>query len=527
MSDTHSPYDILNKGWKTTCRIVLGEEIGELSDYKDWLLEYVPPSGKNRSHLSGKEVTLAMDSYCPCAKFVSSGESKETKHEPLSINQIKDIDSIAQAISERWEYTGNRVLGNSSSVESSDLVMDSQFVSYSSNIQQSSYVFASAFARMGSKYIYGSHGFAQGEFLIRHCAGFNLKRQFETHFITDSSDLYFSFNCIGCSELLFSFFQRNKHYCIGNLQLPKEAYASLKKKLLSEVASDLKKNKRFPSLFQLVPNEKPPASAAPSIPQSKPKEDMSVIDKAFSSTFKVIFHKEGGPIAPHEKWLSGQLLGISEIKSPFGNSTWMPETRALFLFFTAPRNRIVSLAEGMELGKRHLEEGQLSSLPRIIENLGEIGYFTAEFQDGSVTNAISTPVVYYSSNVYKALDATHSEYSGVASQILNSKYCFGGFRIMESQFCLNCYNSLNLSRCLEVDTSEKCSDSLFCHNSEGLAECMFCFNLKGKRYAIGNSPLPPQEYLKVKDSLLFQMADELERKHSLPYNIFNIGCAGA
>ncbi|MEW5997102.1 MAG: hypothetical protein AB1657_05960 [Candidatus Micrarchaeota archaeon] len=519
------PYDILNKGWKATCKILLGEEIGELSDYREWLSEFLPPTGKTHSHLSGKEVTLAMDAYCPKSRFISSDEIKEKKLAPLSIDQVKDIDSIAEAISERWEYTGNRVLGNSSSVDSSDLVMDSQFVSGSTNIQQSSYVYSSALARMGSKYIYGSHGFAQGEFLIRHCAGFNLKRQFETHFITDSSDLYFAFNCIGCSELLFSFFQRNKRHCIGNLQLPKEKYLSLKKKLLSEVASELKRNKRFPSLFHLVPNSKPRHSL--SIPQSRPKEDMPAIDKAFSSAFKVIFRKDAQSVFPYEKWLSRQLLGISEIKSPFGHKTCFPETKAMFLFFTAPRSRMVSLAEGMELGKRHLEEPQLSSLSSIIDNLGEIGYFTAEFLDGPVTNAISTPIAYYSSNVYKALDATHSEYSGLSSQVLNSKYCFGGFRILESQFCLNCYNSLNLSRCLEVDTSEKCSDSLFCHNSEGLAECMFCFNLKGKRYAIGNSPLPPQEYLKVKDSLLSQMADELERNHLLPYDIFNIGCAGA
>jgi hypothetical protein len=525
MSDIHSPYDILNKGWKTTCRIVLGEEIGELNDYKDWLLEYVPPTGKSHSHLSGKEVTLAMDQYSPKSRFISSEESHGRLFQPLSINEIKDLDSIAQAISERWEYSGNRVLGNSSNIESSDLIMDSQFISNSTNIQQSSYAFASAMARMGSKYIYGSHGFAQGEFLIRHVAGYNIKRHFESHMMSDCSDIYFSFHCLGCDDLLFSFFQRNKHYCIGNLQLPKEKYLSLKKEILSEVVGELKKNKRFPSLFKLVPDVMPTAKIPP---VRKPEEgDMGPINKAFSSTFKVIFRREAPDVVPYERWLSANALRLSEIKSPFGTSTCIPEGKALYLFYMAPRKRMVSLPEAMELSKLHLTEEKVSSLSKIIDSLLEIAFFSSELRDGEVRNAVKTPIPYHSSNVYKILDATYSENCGLCSFASHSKFIFGGLRMIESQFCINIYNSLNLSRCLEVDSSEKCSDSLFCHNSEGLSECMFCFNLKGKRHAVGNSPLPPEEYRKLKDSLVSQMADELERKKELRYNIFNIGCAGA
>lgn len=518
-------YEVLNKGWKTTCRIVLGEELGELKDYKDWLLEYLPPAGKIRSHLSGREVTLAMDHYSPESRFISSEESRNRLFNPLSINEIKDIDSIAQAISERWEYTGNRVLGNSSSVDSSDLVMDSQFISHSTNIQQSSYIFASAMARMGSKYIYGSHGFAQGEFLIRHVAGFNIKRLFESHFITESSDLYFCFHCLGCDDLLFSFFQRNKRHCIGNLQLPKDHYLPLKKKILREVSEELKKHKRFPSLFQLVPDRKPTLTLPP-LP-NPPEGEMEPINRAFSSTFKVIFRKEAPEIQPYEKWLSSHTLRLDELQSPFGNRTYFSEGRELFLFHLAPKSRMVSVQEGMELSNLQIKESQATSLQKVIDSLPEIAFFSAEFRDGVAKNVVKSPIAYHSSNIYKMFDATHSEHCGVCSVALNSKYIFGGLRVMESQFCINCYNSLSLSRCFEVDTSEKCSDSLFCHNSEGLAECMFCFNLKEKRYAVGNASLPPDQYRALKDSLLSQMAKELEAKKELKYSIFNIGCAGA
>ena len=86
------PYDMLNKGWKATTKILFGEALGELKDYSDWLHEYLPPSARKKSHLSGKPVTLTMDYYCPTAKFVSADELKERAIAPLTINEVKDID---------------------------------------------------------------------------------------------------------------------------------------------------------------------------------------------------------------------------------------------------------------------------------------------------------------------------------------------------------------------------------------------------------------------------------------------------
>jgi hypothetical protein len=41
--------------------------------------------------------------------------------------------------------------------------------------------------------------------------------------------------------------------------------------------------------------------------------------------------------------------------------------------------------------------------------------------------------------------------------------------------------------------------------------------------AIGNSPLQPEQYRKVKGALLAQMADELEQKKELKWDIYGIG----
>ncbi|MCX6773028.1 MAG: hypothetical protein NTV88_04640 [Candidatus Micrarchaeota archaeon] len=55
---------------------------------------------------------------------------------------------------------------------------------------------------------------------------------------------------------------------------------------------------------------------------------------------------------------------------------------------------------------------------------------------------------------------------------------------------------------------------------------MFCFNTKAKRYAIGNVELGREAYLKIKKLVQAQIIAELEKTHSLKYDIYNIGTRG-
>ncbi|MEM4329646.1 MAG: hypothetical protein QXY64_00600, partial [Candidatus Bilamarchaeaceae archaeon] len=199
-----SSYAMLNSKWLSTTKIIFKDEIGELSDYAQWLKEYLPNLGKRKSYVSGKEVTLVRDYYPSRALFISADEIKDIEMKPLTINEIKDIDSIINAVSEKWMYAGNKILGNSNFIESSDLIIDSQYVIDSADISESTYVFGSSLIRKGSKYIFGSHFGGNGEFIVRTGAFFNVKRVFESFIITDSSDIYFSHLCEGCNELLFS-----------------------------------------------------------------------------------------------------------------------------------------------------------------------------------------------------------------------------------------------------------------------------------------------------------------------------------
>ena len=528
--DTNSPvYNELNKVWKSTCRILFGEEIGELKEYEEWLKEYMPPLTTVKSSISGKEVILGLPYYCKDAHFIALDEARERSIEPLTINEIKDIDSIIEAISEKWEYCGSKISGRSTYVDSSDTVFDSHYIADSFNVYKSTYVFASAGVRTDCKYIFGSVGLTDGEeFIIRGCGSSYSKRCFDIRTVLKSSDLYFCANCDGCSDLMFSFNQKNKRNMIGNLSLPKDKYFSLKSKLIAEIRDELKKKKKLPSLFQLLSNKEPSEDVKSYIKEKVQERPTNItpIEKAFSSTFKVLFKKETSGIDQYERWLSKYAEGVKEVISPFGQSAYV-DTIYEFgkIVNIVPEKSIINESEAFQLEKVSLSENEIQSWSMLKRNVEKIGFASWEFYGGTFGNVIKCPVAINASNAYKCGGAINAEYIGMSRAAgPNVKYIFGSDRVYDSQFCISCYYSAGLTRCFEVDSSTNCSDTYFAHNCEGLHEAMFCWNAKGKRYAIGNLQLPPEQYRKIKDMLVEQMADEIIKTKQLRYDIFNIGC---
>ena len=281
----------LEKSWAGTCRALFGRELGGLGKYEDYLSEYLLPVAKRRSHASGKEVIVARDAYPQGARFISEDELTTNREYGLNINEIKDIDSLVakkagvsiKEIVEKFGWEHFRDL--ESSLGFSACLQSSQFVYNSTNIEQSSHIHSSFMIRRGSKHVFGSGYTANGEHLARVVAGINLHRCFESHFLGDSSDIYFSFNCVGCHDLLFSFGQKNQSHLIGNLRLPKEKFRDLKAKLLAEIAEELEKNGRYPSLYELCP--KGLSSTLPKINPQTPEvgSDVEPVERGFASTY--------------------------------------------------------------------------------------------------------------------------------------------------------------------------------------------------------------------------------------------------
>ena len=508
----------MDSAWKSACRIIFGREIGPLEKYRAWLGKGMPRGARRKSHSSGKDVAVAFDAFPSGARFVSSDELQLNKGYGVSVNDMKDVDSLLSALSEKCEYAGNRHLGNSAFVESSDIVLDSQYVGNSANVEESQYVDSSFMIRKGSKHIFGCGALGNGEFLIRVTDSYGQKRSFESSIVGTSSDCYFCHNVLGSREMMFSFGQRNKSYCIGNTQLPKEKYLELKRKILAEVAGILEKEGSFPALHELVPNA--PNAASLSLAPEKRLQSMAPLEKGFATTYNILLKRQPGSIKEYEKWLTERTIAVHEAATPFGSQTFVPDSMPVLKDF--PKARLVTARESAELSKLQMPQGSMGSLKGVLAGLGGIAFFTPELCDGQNANLIACPHAYNVVNAYKGYDAVYAENVALSSMALNSKYVYGCRRVLESQFSLKCYNSQYLNRCLEMDSCNRCTDSYFCYNSEALSECMFCFNMKGARNTIGNTALDKEKYAQVKSALVSQIADELGENKALARSIFSL-----
>jgi hypothetical protein len=237
----------LPQAFKATCKILFGQEIGEVAEFDAYLKEGLVGK-KGKSLFSGKPIWVTSEEYCPKAKFFDFNDEQQQFHstlaKPIAIDDIKDIDSLLSAVSEKLVYSGNKVLGNSHFVANSDNVSDSAYVQDSSMIVKGKFVH-SCYLMNESEYVFGCASSGESSYLMRCYYNNTLKRCFECSLTVGSSDCYFTYNLTACNDCMFSFNLRNARNMLGNVQFPKDQYAELKKKLLGEMADELKRKKRM------------------------------------------------------------------------------------------------------------------------------------------------------------------------------------------------------------------------------------------------------------------------------------------
>ncbi|MCX6773030.1 MAG: hypothetical protein NTV88_04650, partial [Candidatus Micrarchaeota archaeon] len=208
-----------------------------------------------KSALSGKTVVVTGD-YELGSKFISGDElegySKLVDKGKLNINSIKDIDSILSALQERFYYSGNDVLGNSSNAVLSNRVVDSTYVYKAHDVFYSKYV-AHTYLSKYSEYIFGGHSIGKGtHFAAKAFETYEASRIWEGVHIYLSQDIIYSSNLENCQNCLFSFNLRSKRRCIGNLELPADKFAALKEKLQGEIADTLEAKHTAISVVEIV-----------------------------------------------------------------------------------------------------------------------------------------------------------------------------------------------------------------------------------------------------------------------------------
>ncbi|MFH1448114.1 MAG: hypothetical protein ABIG39_04585 [Candidatus Micrarchaeota archaeon] len=513
---------VLDQNFRATCKIVLGKEIGSMDEWGDWLSEYAKKPIVRKSSLSGKRIIhVASNNYPENGKFLHFDEIDfNKKFEPLNINEIKDMDSIVEALQERIIYTGSVVLGNSKQVEDSTNVTDSFYIYKSNSIWKCKYMAYSSYSK-GCSYLFGTHDTASSEYLLRGiCIGGprGNRRCFESSLVTDSSDIYYSLYMEGCSECMFSFFQKGKRNLIGNLPLPKGKYLSVKRKLLEEVTGELigkGSTLGFVDLFEKSDEEVSDEGFG--------AFDGEEIDKAFNNTAKVLLGRDLGNVDGYADWFANKLdfYDLKFVKSAISGEP-VPSTKEYFGFTEGIKH--ITLGEIQAASKRGIPINEKTDLHQLKDKLKEHTGYCPVFNQNC--KKVDCPVLCVNTwNARKCTMPVLSKNVAYCFWPRESENVFGSSIMFNSSFVIKGIRSSGITRAFEVESCSNSSDIYFSHNVENGRNCMFCFNVKNLFRGIGNAEYPVGTYSKIKHSLLEQVASELQSKKFIRWNIYGIGKA--
>ncbi|MCX6769137.1 MAG: hypothetical protein NT051_00450, partial [Candidatus Micrarchaeota archaeon] len=441
----------------------------------------------------------------------------------ISANDIKDIDSLFRAAEECTAYCGNKVFGKNINIKLADNAINCIDVYCAHNVRNVKKGAFISYVRE-SECVFGLPPFPKINYSIRCHEGINVHRMFESFYITHSSGMYYSFNCANCLDCMFSFNLRGKHNMIGNLQLPKDRYLELKKKLTSEIADELEKKKRARSISDIAMMAAREKDSEGDIRRIPTLPAPPGVEKAFSDTMKVVLGQGRQPIAGFVPYLQERTLPIMKVKGRFSTPTF---TTGFPIVKGIPPQCLCTLEEAMKQDKPILSEKELSlPLARMEALVSGKAAFTLDFVDGACRDYVDVSQVIESSEVYSSWDATSSQRSACCDGIIQSKYVFGGsWRQLDSEFCVKSCDITNCKRCFEIDSCTNCSGCYFSHNLEGCEECILCSNAKGLHYAVLNQQVGKEEYARIKKLMLDYVNAELDKKKACSRSIFELSGA--
>ena len=512
-----SAYAALDKAWRSTCRVLFGQEAGGLSGCAEWLAEYDEEIRSEKSGISGKPVAFSQNDYASSARFIAFDEVDYGKRfEPLSLNEAKDIDSLVSAVRERLQYAGNVVLGHSSWVENSSNVSDSHFVASSAVVSDSKYVAYSRYVKE-SEYCFGILGSEKAVHAVK-CMGSDLKRCFECHMVNYLSDCYYCAKTQNCRECLFCFGMENGSYAIGNTPVGKEKYLSMKSKLLPEMAEKIRKDGGIFSLLKLVEKagSRKTDGRLKFAGEQEAAFDDGPVQKGFDSACRLAFGREVGGILRYEKFLFKHVPANAVFPSPLsGSPSVVCGYRRHLLERFGIAKRLATEEEMRGIGRMAGLVGTDvpgMALDALAAQFHPIAYTNLDKVAGKCTNFRKCAVIIESQDCCEGSAFDYSKKCGYDFWVSNSESVFGSCGAFHSSFALKSFYSSDMARTLECDGCKSCADLYYSHNCENVRDSMFCFNAKNLTNAIGNAALPPEQYRRIKASIVSQLADELEKK---------------
>ncbi len=510
-------YNKLNNAWKSFSKSVLLGEIGELKDFMPFI---------EKAGCSIKHSELVGDILLAPTYYEYHGDTSRIKalkdidfhktFKPLNLNEMKDIDSIVEAIQERIYYTGNIILGNSFYIEKSTSIVDSAYIYRSSEMFNTKYSVFTERVR-DSTAVFGCCFGGELDYVFGSKNLGRIKRSFSVFTSEISSNIYYSSGINNSQEIMFSFGQFGQQYVIGNTKLAPDKYEHIKKSLLEQIRQELSKHKQVPLLFDLIRNainEKLDVHIDVKR-KSEYKETKQAIDKSFSTVSKVVLGKSIHDIDSVQKSLTKRVPKVVYLTSPISHMKVQTSDDLGFI-----GNRIVEY-EYITKAPKYIFWNPTSNLDEMFDYMRSKMLISAETYSGENKHIYDATTTIWSTYVYKVIASIRSKYVGFSYWPVYVEHGYGLYSVRTGSHIINTYMSKQIKRAFEVDNSRNSSDVYYCHNCEDVNEGMFSLNIKGKKKVIGNAELDSDKYFKIKKALMEQMFDEFSNNR-MKYDIYTL-----
>ncbi|MEK6978733.1 MAG: hypothetical protein AABW86_00790 [Candidatus Micrarchaeota archaeon] len=239
----------IEKLFQTTALLLFGKKLEGLDSFGDWLGSCFPSGIRFiKSVKSNKQVCVP-----PVYFFQMMENNMVTLDESLELGSLKLTE----------EQVGNLTLENASNLLSGIKTTTCEIV-YGQNLgteQCAGYgptqhcyrsVFnwfakhnGYAFMARTSESVFGCSNILDCQFSMRCFNSAKLVRCFEVADSNNCKDSYFCYNCENLENCLFCFNTKSKRYAIANIEVGKEKYLEIKKKICEQVFAELEQTKKL------------------------------------------------------------------------------------------------------------------------------------------------------------------------------------------------------------------------------------------------------------------------------------------
>ena len=181
-------------------------------------------------------------------------------------------------------------------------------------------------------------------------------------------------------------------------------------------------------------------------------------------------------------------------------STWAQSTNPT-RFVRMSNARKLSMGGASEATDFLRPKRPLNGVEDILAAWNEINFTTTERVKDSL-NVGESDNIDHSENVFRSQDVNNSKNVIFSDGIGNSESMAASQRSGNSLFCIRAEDSFECTNCFNVSWSAKLTNCFFMQDTGDMQDSMFCTNIKGKRYCIANMQYEPEEYNRIKDSVM-------------------------